>query len=341
VFQASTAIAVPYVRLIAEQLRRMGVSLPHWLELSGFGPGDLAREDFVVDLASFRSLALDARRLSREPALGLLLGEAMGVQAHGALGHAAMSSQSVREVLALIERYLGLRIALVGLRVDEGVDEARLVLTELMPLGEVRTMALEGVIGSIRSLLSDVSMGVCEVQSAHFPFEDPGYAPLAETLLRSPVRYQQGWAGLSLSPRTLDLPLKTSDSRAFRLADELCGRELLRIQERQSWEARVRRVLLETRVGFPTLEETARRLRVTPRTLHRRLVSEETSFRSILEDLRQGSAIEQLSSGEASIEEVAYILGYADPANFRRAFRRWTGVPPGRFRSQRAMAGSD
>jgi AraC-like DNA-binding protein len=330
----TSALAVPYVRLIGDQIGRMGVSLPHWLGLSGIRPEQLAQEDFVLDLAAFRSLALDARRLSEEPALGLLIGEAMGVQAHGALGYAAMSSRTVREVLTLIQRYIGLRIAMVAPRLEERPEEARVVLSELLPLGDVRSMALEGVVCTIGNLLRDVSMGACEVQGVSFPFPDPGYAPLAETLLRSPVRYDQGWAGLSLSPRTLDLQLKMSDPRAFRLAEDVCSRELLRLEERRSWEARVQRVLLETRVGFPSLDETARRLRVTSRTLHRRLVAEGRSFRAILEDLRHRGAVEQLTAGDSSIEEVAYILGYSDPANFRRAFRRWTGGPPSQFRRQ-------
>jgi len=331
----TSALAVPYVRLISGELARMGVSVPHWLGLSGIRPGQLADEGFTLDVAAFRSLSLDARRLSGEPALGLRVGEAMGVQAHGALGYAAMSSRTIREVLALIQRYVGLRIALVSLQVEELEGETRVVLHELLPLGDVREMALEGVACTIRNLLRDVSMGACEVDAVCFGFPDPGYPALAETLLRAPVRYEQGWTGLSLSPRMLDLPLKMSDPRAFRLAEDLCSRELLHLEHRRSWEARVQKVLLESRIGFPSLDETARRLKVTPRTLHRRLETEDTSFRAILEAMRHRSAMEQLTAGDASIEEVAYILGYSDPANFRRAFRRWTGGPPSRVRANR------
>jgi len=334
---ASSPLAVPYVRLIADQLGRMGVSLPHWLGLSGISREELAHEDFTLDLSVFRSLSLDARRMSDEPALGLRVGEAMGVQAHGALGFAAMNSRTIREVLTLVQRYLGLRIAMVSLHLEEGKDHARVVLRELLPLMDVREMALEGVACAVRNLLGDVSMGACQVKSVSFGFADPGYAPLAQTLLRAPVRYGQSWTGLSLSQRMLDLPLKMSDPQAFRLAKDHCSRSLLQVENRRNWEARVQRVLLNSRVGFPSLDETARRLRVTPRTLHRRLVVEQTSFRAILDNIRHRSALEQLTDGDASIEEVAYILGYSDPANFRRAFRRWTGGPPSAVRGNRSV----
>ena len=112
---------------------------------------------------------------------------------------------------------------------------------------------------------------------------------------------------------------------------------LLAIEEVQSWVARVQRILLETRIGVPCLEETARRLHVTPRTLHRRLVAEGSSFRELVAARRLKSAVEQLTLGEASIEEVSYLLGYTDPANFRRAFRRWTGRSPSSFRAEHAV----
>lgn len=62
-------------------------------------------------------------------------------------------------------------------------------------------------------------------------------------------------------------------------------------------------------------------------------MAEGSSYRAILDELRRESEVEHLTSGDASLEEVAYILGYSDPANFRRAFKRWTGTLPGRYRA--------
>ncbi|MNG28149.1 Urease operon transcriptional activator [compost metagenome] len=70
---------------------------------------------------------------------------------------------------------------------------------------------------------------------------------------------------------------------------------------------------------------------MTPRTLHRRLLDEGTTFKQILEDVRHTLAVEHLKAGQLSIQEIAYSLGYNDVANFRRAFRRWEGVPPSEY----------
>ncbi len=328
----TSALAVQYIRHIAAQLEQLGVPLKEWFALSGLEPGVIHRADFVLDIPTFRSLALDAVRLSGEPGLGLLVGERLGVEAHGALGYAAMNSHTIREVLDIMQRYLRLRIALVRLEVEEVGGEVRVVFHELLPLGDIRMLVLEGVVSSIQNMLRDVSTGVCLPEAVVFPFADRGYHAMAERLLHCPVRYDATWTGFVLPPRMLDLPLKMSDPRAFRLAEQLCRDELLMLEESRSWVARVQRVILETRVGMPSLEETARRLHVTPRTLHRQLVAEGSAFRKLVDARRHKSAVDQLTEGDASIEEVAYILGYSDPANFRRAFRRWTGTSPTQYR---------
>ena len=94
----------------------------------------------------------------------------------------------------------------------------------------------------------------------------------------------------------------------------------------------VQRLMLEKQTGFPSLAVTARALHVAPRTLHRRLEDEGTSFKALLEGVRHTLALAHLRQGRYTVDEIAYALGYTDTANFRRAFRRWESKPPSAFR---------
>ncbi|MEO1481154.1 MAG: AraC family transcriptional regulator ligand-binding domain-containing protein [Myxococcota bacterium] len=327
-----SAVAVPYLHALAEQLERSGVDATEWLAGRGLTRESLLNASFVMDASLFEHLVVDALALSDNPSLGLLVGEQLGVLSHGTLGTAAIHSGTVRDLIALVQRYMGLRIALLALDVDEG-DDVRLTLRERLPLGPSRVFVAEAVLFSIKNVLDDASTGACEVKAILFGFPDPGYRTLAEGLLRAPVRYGAHQTGLVLPMRVMDLPLKMADPQAFQEAQELCRRQLLALEAADSWTARVQDVLLTHRVGFPTQEETARRLRLTARTLHRRLVDEGTSFRALLEEVRHRSALHQLAASSASVEEVGYLLGYTDTANFRRAFKRWTGESPNTFRN--------
>jgi AraC-like DNA-binding protein len=71
---------------------------------------------------------------------------------------------------------------------------------------------------------------------------------------------------------------------------------------------------------------------MTARTLHRKLADEQTSFRSLLDEVRGSLAEELLASPGLSVKEIAERLGYAEPSSFIHAFKRWKGVPPRAFR---------
>ena len=67
---------------------------------------------------------------------------------------------------------------------------------------------------------------------------------------------------------------------------------------------------------------------LSARTLSRRLGEEGTSFRNIQDEVRRELALALLGDPGKSIAEVAFFLGYAEPAPFHRSFKRWTGTTP-------------
>jgi len=119
----------------------------------------------------------------------------------------------------------------------------------------------------------------------------------------------------------------------------ICQRALDALTAGASWSGRVRRLLLERQNSFPSLTLAARLFHLTPRTLHRRLVAEGTSYGQILDEVRHQLATEHVRSGRLGLAEVAWMLGYTDLANFRRAWKRWEGVAPSVWR-QRALQNS-
>jgi AraC-like DNA-binding protein len=102
--------------------------------------------------------------------------------------------------------------------------------------------------------------------------------------------------------------------------------------ESQTSTQTVQKFLVENFKGqLPSLPETASALHTTTRSLQRRLKDEGTSFGDLRDQIRQDLAAGLLASNKFTVSEIAYMLGYAGPANFRRAFKRWEGVNPGQY----------
>jgi len=330
----SPALPVHYIRVIADRVRERGADVDAWLAEAGLTGASLADASLTISRERFERLVTGSLTFTDEPALGLFVGERLVASTHGILGYAAVNAGTLREAMELLERYSQLRLALLEVSHDERGGQVRLRFTESEALGAMRRPVLEAVLLSVKNILDAITMGACAVTAVAFAFERPAHAALARDMFRCEVRYGQSWTGMIMPRELLDVPLKMADPEAFRDAAALCRKELDKLNARESLARRVHRLLLERQGAFPTLQVTARMLHLSPRTLHRRLVDEGTSYRALVDEVRHALAVEHLRAHRTSIEAIAFALGYTDLANFRRAFKRWEGVAPSEFRDR-------
>jgi AraC-like DNA-binding protein len=147
-----------------------------------------------------------------------------------------------------------------------------------------------------------------------------------------PVRFNRPRNALSFDLAWIDRPAVLADRGTHALTRELCEQLFTEVSLGGGIAAAIRRILIEGRGRFPTIDEMAQRLALHPRALRRRLDDAGTSYRVLLEDVRKSLAIEYLRKTQMTNEEIASRLAYSDAANFRRAFARGTGKHPSDFR---------
>jgi len=95
----------------------------------------------------------------------------------------------------------------------------------------------------------------------------------------------------------------------------------------------VRRLLIETLPeSGPDQAVIARELNVSIRQLQRELQARDYSFKQLTSEVRHDLAISYLEEKQKSIGEITFMLGYSEPANFGRSFKKWTGKTPGEYR---------
>lgn len=95
---------------------------------------------------------------------------------------------------------------------------------------------------------------------------------------------------------------------------------------------RVRMHLQKTMPAWPDLASTARALHMSVSTLQRHLMAERTTFQALKDELRRDLAINRLNTSAVPLVALAAELGFSDSAAFQRAFKCWTGSPPGAYR---------
>ena len=144
--------------------------------------------------------------------------------------------------------------------------------------------------------------------------------------------FNSSCASISIPKELMLETVPLANLAAYKEAEILCAKELKSLNQESAYKSRVKQKILANSENFPSQAIMASWFNMTSRTLHRRLVSEETSYREILEDVKQTLAISYLTNTEMTIKEISYFLGYEDDRNFSRAFRRWQGMSPSQYR---------
>lgn len=322
----------PYLRLVGEQLARSGVDVEAWRARHGL-QGD-ALQGAWVDLPTARFLGAlrDAVVSSGEPALGLLVGERLAATAHGVVGHAALHSTTLAQALEVLVRYAALRMPLLVFAADTDADGWHLRLHPATELGASERPLVEATLLAIHRLLGALTLGPPPTTAVALPHALGADRALAAALFGVPLRDADPPARLSLPRAALDASLPLADPEAFAAADRQCREELARRDGALRTSDRLRALLAGERLASADAHVCARLLALSPRSLERRLAAEGQSFRQIIDEARRDRAERLLAAG-ARVDAVAVALGYGDVANFRRAFRRWTGMPPSAWRA--------
>lgn len=167
-----------------------------------------------------------------------------------------------------------------------------------------------------------------------FSLPAPPYIDDLRALFPGPINFDCPTTAMMFDTPILDMPItrNENDLRAFLSCQP---RDWLSEPSINHTIAdKVRRCLREGNVGKMKAQDIARVLNMSLRTLSRRLEEEGTSIKSTKDTLRRDIALHRLTQTPDAISEIASDLGFADIPSFYRAFRAWTGVPPGAYRHE-------
>jgi AraC-like DNA-binding protein len=280
-----------------------------------------------------------ARALSRNPGIGIQLGLQMRASAHGYLGFAAMTASNLREALETATRFVPTRTNALGLSLHVSGGAASLVIEERADFGTARDAIIFALAVGIWQI-GEALTGRTLNGSADFAFARPPYMDLV-TGVGPPMRFDQPLTQLVFDAVALDWPLTMSDPVSRQIAYNELERSLEELGTDHEILTRVRALVRRAGGGFHSLEDVASALHLSTRTLKRRLAAKGVTYSDLLEEQRREKAILLLRSPTLSLDQVAEQLGYSDPSNFRRAFRRWTGISPAAYRRSAANPGAE
>jgi AraC-like DNA-binding protein len=320
-------------QVILNYAAKLGVDVETCLSGTGITPGMFEdAEALITPEQEMRLIENLMLALPEVPALGFELGLQYNVATFGTWGFALRTSRNLREAVERAIRYIPLSTAYCVFATATEQDEYVITADpDGIPI-QIRQFLLERDLGTAINLMRELKLAGQPVLRLDFSGASLPYAERIVDLSGTRVRFNSGRNALVMSSKEVMTPLPTFDVRQVRLLEDQC-RQLMERRKIGGVAGQVRQLLLGDMGFVASLEEIAKSLALSPRSLRRKLDAEKSSFRAILEDSRYQLASQILESTEMKLDELAMHLGYADTPSFTRAFRRWKGISPGQYRT--------
>lgn len=331
-------IYAPYkIAALVEVLAEQGITPQESLKGSGVSPDEIYDASVLTSVRQYAAVCRNAVNLSVDPATPFRTGSRLHLAAYGMYGYALMSCLSLRDYFRLGVKYHRLATPTLTIEWTEHSDRAVWSFPDAFDSSlqhDVQQFLLEQQYTQHVTHLQDVAGRSCPPVRARFSYPAPAYADIYPTYLGCPCDFGAEQCELIYDSAILEMEPHLAHRHSAALLQETCDRLIGQAKTSFGASGEVYQVLMRKPGEFPNMEAVATAMKMTSRTLRRRLEAEGTSFVAIVDDVRCSLATEYLKTTRMSTEDVAMLVGFSDTANFRRALKRWTGKGPGEIREQ-------
>lgn len=321
-------MSVLIVRALAAGLAAADVPVHRHLTEAGIRPELLADPDARVATDAAFALFARAGELTHDPDFGLHAGAHLPLGAMEVLDYATSKSRTIGEGLERMARYYALLVEHIETKVESVGDLARVIHRAEPPLVSPRH-AVEMLFGAIVARGRLLTNRDWPLRLVRFVHAEPCDTAELRSFFRAPIDFGQPIDELVFDRAFLEQPLISADPGLTEVLERYAQSLVAKLSSGDPFLSDVRGAVVETlHGGAPSLEQTARRLAVSPRTLQRRLTEIGVSHSEIVDAVRRELALRYLAEPQIALAEIAYLIGFSEGSAFHRAFRRWTGKTP-------------
>lgn len=276
--------------------------------------------------------------LSADPTIGLRLGMAYLPQRYGLFGYALLSVATLRHAMVVTSKFGDLTFTWFQLSFSTSGNTASLTFNDRYQLdSDVLNLLYDRDCAAALTAYSEIVGQALVLDKVGLAHDGHRRQSSYQKAFQCEVEFNSSSSRIEFSSALLDTPLPNRDSIVAEQLQQQCQMLLSKLSRQSCLVDDVRQLLVSRPGYFPDIELVAEKLRLSVRTLRRRLDEENTSFQEVLDEVRYGLAKEYLLESQLPLQEIATLLGYGDPGNFTHAFKRWAGQAPRDFRLERLV----
>ncbi|WP_374020942.1 helix-turn-helix domain-containing protein [Paenibacillus thiaminolyticus] len=244
-----------------------------------------------------------------------------------------LHSKTIADALTAYQRYNVILCNVFNLDWEVEGDDV-LIRMFLQRTGRMSRQCIEDMASSLYHLIGRLSNRRISLHEILFAHDAPEETyPYMAVFGRVP-RFGGTDNVLRMSKDVLNYPVMYSDSRLLGIFETIAQETREELTQASTFSDQVVQWMKKCVPSFfPTLQQTADNFRMSARTLQNKLKAENASFNELSIRVRKELAMYYLKKRKYSIGDIAYLLSFSEPSAFHNAFKKWTGLTPGQYRS--------
>ena len=321
---------------------RVSITLPRKLEELGLSPDTVLRQaalplglfnqdKILVSTEEFFALYRGIAESSSDPGFGLKLGTEERVERYDPIKIAALSARSFRDAVERLSRYKQLTCP-EEIRIGERGNECTVQFVWLLAHEQEPPLLVDVCFAWIIGIGHRGTGRLLNPKRVELQ-RPPAHREMYEAHFRCPVKFKSNRNALIFSKADMELPFVTYNADLLAAVAPQLEAELSEQLEQKTFTEQAKGILKQLLAGQrPGIQDLARELHLSTRTLQRRLTDQDITFQRLLDEARRELARHYLLHSSRELNETAYLLGYEDANSFFRAFHHWEGTSPGQWR---------
>ena len=276
-------------------------------------------------------LMLLARESSNDPGFGLTVARYVAPTTLHALGFSLLASESLLAAFLRLVRYYRIVSDTVIIDLDQAKSDFRLIVH--FNSDEVSAEFVDAAMATLVTICRWLHGNDFAPDRICLGRPQPEDKQVFEDYFKCPIEYNSEHNHLIIDKETVNTELATGNAELAYQNDKIVSDYLARFDSTRLSE-RVRTIFIERLVtGKFSEEQIAEQLNLSLRSLQRRLRDEQTSYQQLLDETRLELSLQYINRTSLSVAQIAPLLGFSDSSNFNRAFKRWLGISPSKYRA--------
>ncbi len=319
---------------VAKGLQRHGLDADKLANEAGIDLKLAASSDARVPIICLQRFWRIAVEQTGNPCFGLSLVDLMQPGIMQGLGFSWLASDTLEDAFNRLVRYCRLLSTAIDMEFTLKDDTYALHINGLEKFHDFEYASSDATMAFFITLCRNAINEKIHPVSVCMQRPEPPSACAQEmtAFFSCPIRYGHAENILYFDKSMLKQSLPYAHPELARVNDKVVMEYLARI-DKDSITLKVRSHIIDHLPnGAPRQDNIAESLNMSLRKLQRKLQDEDTNFKELLEDTRRNLAQTYIKQNNRSIGEITYLLGFSEPSNFTRAFKRWTGKTPAHYR---------